>query len=104
MPASCFALAADDLYRFEIIFELNLDLLLLRFMLMAVTICKYSSSTDQITGFLSGVDMYADYPAEPSHLPLDFFGLPFLVLLFLCLILFVVFGDVVAMRITSSLF
>ncbi|XBJ11827.1 hypothetical protein VPH35_016462 [Triticum aestivum] len=46
---------------------------------MAVTNCKYSSSTDQITGLLSGVDLYADYPAEPSHLIPFIFNLPFVV-------------------------
>jgi len=37
---------------------------------MAVTTRKYSSSTDQITclSLKIEIDMYADYPAEPSHL------------------------------------
>ncbi|XBJ25855.1 hypothetical protein VPH35_003410 [Triticum aestivum] len=46
---------------------------------MAVTICKYSSSTDQITGFLSRVDLYADYPAELSHLISFIFNVRFIV-------------------------
>ena len=37
---------------------------------MAVTTPKYSSSTDQITclSLKIEIDLYADYPAEPSHL------------------------------------
>uniref|UniRef100_A0A8R7P5U7 Uncharacterized protein n=1 Tax=Triticum urartu TaxID=4572 RepID=A0A8R7P5U7_TRIUA len=49
-----------------------------------------SSSTDQNTGFLSGVDLYADYPAELSHLTL--FKLLFIVLIsgsFTSMLLFV---------------
>lgn len=70
---------------------------------MAVTICKYSSSTDQITGFLSGVDLYADYPAEPSHLIPYIFNLRFIVLtrLFLCLISLFAVENIVGMRIIS---